>query len=347
MSLQVDMQYVRLIRPYVRNFQQKNSNLWNFSCPLCGDSDKDQKKARGYVFRVSNSLLYKCHNCNESLPLGKLIKVVDQGLYDEYMMESFGQGRRKRKKKDVQRKKSIDKAGSAPKFKKKVDLLTGCPTIASLPSDHPARAYVESRKIPLHMFKHLYYTDSFGDLCRRVDKERFERVPNDARLIIPFFAKDGKVNVIQGRALDKDTHDKFKYITIKTFESALKVYGLDRLKPSERVYVLEGPIDSMFLPNALAVADGALTSAEDVLRGARDVIYIFDNQPRNKHVVKAMLKAARAGKKLAILPDSLTAKDINDMVLSGTSPKALKDLIDSNTYKGLELELKIADWRKC
>jgi hypothetical protein len=39
-------------------------------------------------------------------------------------------------------------------------------------------------------------------------------------------------------------------------------------------------------------------------------------------------------------------KDINDMVLSGWSPKIIVDTIDKNTFSGLKAKMALSDWSK-
>ena len=86
----VDAKYASMLAPRVRNFKQQKDYLWNFSCPICGDSKKDKSKARGYIYRKDTSLFYKCHNCGYGSSLGNLIKEVDSRMYSEYSIEKFG-----------------------------------------------------------------------------------------------------------------------------------------------------------------------------------------------------------------------------------------------------------------
>ena len=72
-------------------------------------------------------------------------------------------------------------------------------------------------------------------------------------------------------------------------------------------------------------------------------IWVFDNEPRNKQIVQRMQSCIQSKESLVIWPKNLIQKDINDMVLAGMNPYAI---IKSNTYQGLEAQIKFTDWKK-
>ena len=45
-----------------------------------------------------------------------------------------------------------------------------------------------------------------------------------------------------------------RYITIMLDEDSPKVFGLDRVNETEPIYIVEGPFDSLFLDNSIAMA---------------------------------------------------------------------------------------------
>ena len=92
-----EIKYLNLLSTRLEKFKQKKDYLWNFRCPLCGDSERNRNKARGFVFQLKGKLLYKCHNCGVSLPLDRLIEHVDPVLYKEYRMEKFEESGKKKK----------------------------------------------------------------------------------------------------------------------------------------------------------------------------------------------------------------------------------------------------------
>ncbi len=90
--LYIDAKYANILGSRLRNFKQKDQYLWNYSCPVCGDSSKNKLKARGYIYRQKTDLFVKCHNCGYGTNIGNLIKYVDTQLYDEYVLERYKGG---------------------------------------------------------------------------------------------------------------------------------------------------------------------------------------------------------------------------------------------------------------
>ena len=146
----------------------------------------------------------------------------------------------------------------------------------------------------------------------------------------------------QGRALGES---KLRYITVKLHDDNSKVFGLDRIDQDKLVYVLEGPIDSLFLDNAVATADSNLESITSVLDKSK-VALVFDNEPRNKEIVKKMEKAIDEHFNVVIWPPMIEKKDINDMVLDGFSPDEIQDIIDNNTFVNLRAKMEFVNWKK-
>ena len=88
----LDIKYINLISPRLAKFATKKQGLYNFRCPYCGDSQRDLKKARGYLFQVKNTFTFKCHNCGMSTSFHKFLKDFDQTLHDQYILERFKEG---------------------------------------------------------------------------------------------------------------------------------------------------------------------------------------------------------------------------------------------------------------
>lgn len=145
---------------------------------------------------------------------------------------------------------------------------------------------------------------------------------------------------VQGRALDQS---KIRYITIKK-EEAKKIYGLNRIDLTKQIYVVEGPIDSLFLNNAVATMDANLTSVSDILPS--NIVLVFDNEKRNKEIVKNMERAIKRNFQVCIWPDSIEQKDINDMIKSGFTTQNIHDIIRQNTFVDLKAQLQFNLWRK-
>ena len=327
----IDTKYLNIISPYLQQFKKKGDDLWNFRCPYCGDSHKSRTKARGFVFRKKNDLFFKCHNCGTGASLGNLIKTLDSKTYKDYIMERY--------KKGVETRSSPQPEFhfNAPVFRKK-GILKGLKSIQDLPDDHPARQIVERRKLPVESLSDLYLCESFFKFTNSIIKGKFPSLGGDhPRLIIPFRGEDGEVFAYQGRAFG---NEQPKYITIKIDADRDKIFGLDKVDKSKPILVVEGPLDSLFLDNCIAVAGADFSSMEG------DLTVIYDNEPRNKEINKQIEKTIDQGKSVCLWPDTMVCKDINDMIILGYTKEEIQEIITNNTFSGVAAKLRFADWRR-
>ena len=137
-----------------------------------------------------------------------------------------------------------------------------------------------------------------------------------------------------------------RYVTVKADKSIDRLwYGMWRADPNKRVYVVEGPIDSLFIPNSIAmVGSGAIDNIHSRFTKS-DVVYVLDNEPRNAQISKYNEKLIKMGKQVCIWPSEITDKDINDMIYS-RSWNEVRRIINANTFTGLEATFKLTQWRK-
>ena len=327
----IDTKYLNIISPYLQQFKKKGDDLWNFRCPYCGDSHKSRTKARGFVFRKKNDLFFKCHNCGTGASLGNLIKTLDSKTYKDYIMERYKKGVETRSSPQPEFK------FNAPVFRKK-GILKGLKSIQDLSDDHPARQIVERRKLPVESLSDLYLCESFFKFTNSIIKGKFPSLGGDhPRLIIPFRGEDGEVFAYQGRAFG---NEQPKYITIKIDADRDKIFGLDKVDKSKPILVVEGPLDSLFLDNCIAVAGADFSSMEG------DLTVIYDNEPRNKEINKQIEKTIDQGKSVCLWPDTMVCKDINDMIILGYTKEEIQEIITNNTFSGVAAKLRFADWRR-
>jgi predicted RNA-binding Zn-ribbon protein involved in translation (DUF1610 family) len=317
----IDLKYIMLLSPRLDKFKKVRDNLFNFRCPYCGDSQKHSNKARGYFYRKKNDFFYKCHNCSIGTNLAKVVKYVDSELYRDYVLERY--------KSDAPKTETPEFEFEAPKFKKSDPELENLTPINKLNGDHPARQFVESRQIPKEYYNDLYLCAKFFQWSKISSQQEHPR------LVIPFRDESGEVFAAQGRAFGKETP---KYLTIK-FQDKPKIFGLDRVDFSRRFYVVEGPIDSLFVENCLAVA-----GADFRYIPPGDTTIVLDNEPRSREIIKLMERLIQQNYELVIWPDTITQKDINDMVLAGV--KDIKTIIDNNTFSGLTAKAKLSAWKR-
>jgi len=337
MTIFVDRQYVSFVSNKLQRFAQKKEFLWTFRCPFCGDSKKNKLKTRGYFYRTKTNINYICHNCGASMSLGNFIKSVDPHLYSQYQLEKY-----KNESHSNVARPDFSLAKEQPVFQKKVINL---PKLSELDDNHPAKQYALKRKLP--RLNELYYAEDFKGFALSMFPATSDGIKklyeNDQRIVIPFFDAENTLQGVQGRTI---SNSKIRYITLKMAEDSKKVFGLNKIDFSKTIYVVEGPLDSLFLDNCIAPMDAALYSVIQTV-GDHDYIFVFDNEPRNKEIVKHMSKAVKTGKKICVWPATIKSKDINDMILSGMTSDQIKSTIDFNTFSDLKAKLQLQLYKKC
>ena len=319
----IDSKYVGLISSRLQKFKKVKPDLYNFRCPICGDSQKNKNKCRGYMYVVKNNTNFKCHNCGASLSLNNFIKKLDTTLHKQYTLEKFKEGH-------TGRSFVVDEPEfkfKKPVFRKKLDLPKASENFF-------AKEYLEERKLNPEKF---YFTDKFKEWTN-TKKQTFDSTYRDEpRIIIPMYDRDKNLIGFQGRSL---THNSVKYITVMLEDSAPKIYGLDTIDEKLPVYVVEGPFDSTFINNSVALcgSDGDLGYLE-----GSDTILVYDNEPRNREIVGRIGRCIERNQKVVIWPSNIIEKDINDMILAGHD---VMSMLKSNTYSGLEAKIKFNTWKK-
>ena len=335
----IDTKYISLISHRLRNFTKKGDYLWNFSCPFCGDSQKNQRKARGFVYRTKNDLFYKCHNCSHGTNLAKLIEYVDISLHKEYVLERYKEGLTSSGRGDRTPGAGIktpDFDFQKPVFKS----FDGLKKFNELDENHPAVKFLFKRSLPRDTWNDIYFCPKFFEFSNGYVPNKFPSLNGDhPRMIIPFRKKDGEIFAYQGRAFGNEPQ---KYITIILDKTHPKIFGLDRVDTSRNFYVVEGPIDSLFIQNTVAVAQSDLRLPQYKSKS----VLVPDNEPRNKEVCRQIQKFIDEGYAVCIWPKGTEEKDINDMILSGKTPAEIQTIIHSNTHSGLQAQTVFNSWKR-
>ena len=320
----IDSKYIGLVSSRLQKFKRVKANLYNFRCPLCGDSQKHKNKARGYFYQVKTNTNYKCHNCGASLSFNNFLKQIDTTLHKQYVMEKFKEGHAGGRNFVVDEPKFEFKK---PVFKKKLDL----PKASDVPI---AREYLEKRRLNPSKF---YFAQKFQEWVN-TQKQTFSNIVKDeCRIIIPMYDTNSELIGFQGRSLGPNS---VKYITVMLNEEAPKIYGLDQIKTTKPIYIVEGPFDSTLVENSVAMCGSDI----DIRAfGWSDYIWVFDNEPRNREIVNRISKTIDRGDKVVIWPPNIEQKDVNDMILRGHN---VMNVLESNTYSGLKAKIKFNYWKK-
>lgn len=335
--------YIGILSSRLDKFKKKGNNLYNFRCPICGDSETHKNKARGYIYQKEGKMMFHCHNCNATMGIPNFIKMMDVNLYNEFMLEKL-QDKAPVARKDDEYLSMIEK------MKKPVFMssgpLKGLKKVSQLSPDHPIKKFVVERKIPNPYHAKLFACPNFMHYCNSILPDKFsaESLAHDeTRLLIPFLDATKTVHAFQGRSLRK--RSAVKYITIVLNEDVPKLFGLDTVHTDKTVFVLEGPLDSCFINNSIATAGGDLVSAvKDFDKD--NLVIVYDNEKYSKETVKKMQKAIYNGYSVCIWPDNIDSKDINDMVLAGMSSEFIEHIIKTNTYRDLAAQLRLNQWKK-
>ena len=319
---QIDAKYISLVSARLQKFKRVKSNLYNFRCPICGDSQKNKSKARGYIYAVKTNTNFKCHNCGASMSLNNFLKKMDVVLHKSYCLDKFKDGHTGRNFVVDEPEFVFEK----PKFAQRI-VLPLCSEV------EVGRTYLQNRKIDPTKF---YYAENFDEFVHTFQGLDYGYMGKEPRIIIPlYFDKD--LIGFQGRSLNSKS---IKYITVMLKEDAPKIYGLDNIEKDSRVYITEGPFDSTFIRNSIAMCGADIDISG---WGISNPVWVYDNEPRNREILNRVSRTIDSGDSIVIWPSHIKEKDINDMVLSGHD---VQSLIELNTYSGLEAKLKFTTWKK-
>ena len=319
----IDSKYIGLVSSRLQKLKRVKADLFNFRCPICGDSQKHKNKARGYFYQVKTNTNYKCHNCGASMSFNNFLKQIDSTLHKQYTMEKFKEGFTGRNFVVEEPKLEFNK----PIFRKKIDL----PRASEVPI---AKNYLEKRNLDASQF---YFAAKFKEWTN-TQKHTFDTIGRDeSRIIIPMYDTDKNLIGFQGRSLGPNS---VKYITVMLQDEAPKLFGLDKIDDTKPIYITEGPFDSTFLENSVAMCGSDLDIGSF---GWSSYIWVFDNEPRNREIIERINKTIDRGDQIVIWPSNIHEKDINDMVLSGHN---VKSIVESNTYSSLQAKIKFNIWKK-
>lgn len=350
-----EIKYINGLGSQLRNFKQKSSLLWNFSCPLCGDSKKNKLKARGYLFRIGNYISFKCHNCSVALSFSKFLEQIDPSAHRQYKLDKF-----QRKAHSTPKQKSSQvsfndfetkyKSAIIEKSKINLDDMVSINTLyttkqAELSDTQKlALEYIVNRKLPKNVYDRIFYCDGFKSWVNSIIPDKFKLKDNRdlSKIVIPFYDSDGTIMGCQARAFVPEDNFDCKYLTVRFVESKELIYGLDKVEWNKTVYIVEGPFDSMFFDNALAVASSSLHKKTQI--DYTNTVLVYDNQPRSEQLVNEMKKAINDGRTVYFWDAGEEAKDVNEFILNGNT---MDDLcLEENAKTDLIAKLQLQNWKK-
>jgi len=282
---------------------------------------------------MKSSLNFDCKNCGEHGSFWKFMKDQFPDMFDAYKKDQM----LLRLETGIKRTPKIIK--EPHRIESAKDSILGCVNISDLPKDHYVVQYLADRGFDDELMGRLLFSENFKETAQSISPTTLSpKFPIEPRIVIPFYTLDNKIDMIQGRSLDKNS--ELKYITIKSSEDSEKIFGKETIDDSKISYCVEGPVDSLFIDNCVATCDSSLE------RSNADVL-IWDNEPRNKEIISKIESAIENNRSVVIWPTRPDSKiDINDMILEGTTKKQIMEIIKKRTFKGLMAKLEFNKWKK-
>lgn len=326
--------YARLLADRLLKFKQVRAGIFNFRCPICGDSKTDPGAARGYIYSLGEKPNMHCFNCGHHSSLKSFVKTVAPDLHRQWVFDELASGNIPGRRHSTE---AAAKAHADPLVGETWLVQHNLDRITDLPPNHKAVEYVRERLIPRHQWDRLWFVQSM----RQLDDNSKSLAP---RLAIPIYDRHFRLVAITCRALEDDV--KPRYQTFTVCREVPQVFGAERVDTGQVIYVTEGPLDSLFIPNCVAATGTFLERALQVIPTGR-FVFILDNQPRHSDVVAAAKRLIAGGHTVFIPPPELVSKDINSMVLNQeVSIEGLPCLLSQNAFSGLTAQVKLAKWAK-
>lgn len=311
----------------------------NFSCPLCGDG-KDANSTRGWFYEHKGDVRFGCFNCNENMKFSFFLKHHHPDKYREYLMER----RKDERPTEEPKEDTLQKFNKVLPVIKQTVIQKYAQRIDQLPDGHPAKTYMVNRLIPADKLSLFWFAMDWRGLTNEVNPETYRMLAPEPRIVIPIFNRDGSISAMQGRALRST--EKIRYVTIKADEDCNKVFGLERIDDSKIGFFLEGPIDSVFIDNAVAIVGGQMGLNDVPLKNRA---WVLDAEPRSPDTCRRIKKLIDAGEKVVLWDKcSWTSKDVNDFILKeGATIEEVNEYIQNNVVSGLQAKMRFQNWIKC
>lgn len=351
----VDYKYLMIVSSRLERFKDTGAGVYNFRCPFCGDSKRNKHKARGYILTNEKRVVFKCHNCGKFVGFGDFIAELDAELFREYKLEKFRQSSSSRSP-TATPPANLTSSRQVALVANTRNVLRDCYPLDSVPSDlRCVREYAERRRIPDSFFnKELFAARSINEIAKYLPGYRDTSFPNFCVLVIPFLRRDGSFNFLQCRSLDSDCPSNHRFVTLDLGEDSPKLWGDFRANYLRPIYVLEGPIDAMFIENGVALAGATHTQALSFLRqrqsedsasapSPRNICFCYDNDYRdNPDILRQIHRRADEGHGVVLYDKRFVFKDINDAVKAGWSVAEVNGYVRERTFFGLAAKLELS-----
>lgn len=342
----LDVKYINMISSRLSRFSWKKYNqLATCRCPICGDSKRNKSKTRFYFYEKKGGFFVKCHNCDFGTTLSKFLEQLDRPVFEQYTLEKYRDGTTGRNESEPEYRFEQPRFGERKTSTAVIErepFSIGLSSLSELQEDHPAVVFLLRRQIPRDKHHLLYFAPNFSEWAKTIDPDK--QLGKEPRLIIPII-HEGRLIGANCRSFDPKSASR--YITLRKEKSEERMwFGLDRVDSSRPVVVVEGPLDSLFIPNAVAIIGlGKCVTLPKEL--GSDPIFALDNEPRNRELVRTMQELLANKRTICVWPNTVAEKDINEMILAGTSADTIHKTIMENACYGASAVFKLMRWRRC
>lgn len=324
----------RYFKLATKNKKSESPSRITCNCVVCED-----KKNRLSLSAVNDEVgVCRCFNAgctlnDNALPLPAFLKLVDNTLYERYRREKFNRtlgkdaslnGLLKEEKSDLNN--LLEDKPKEKKEEKKLDI--DIPSIfqglINLTDSQKAIEYVKGRGISEDIYKNWYFSkEKFINI---LDKNYF--VLNS--IFIPII-QNNKLSGFYTRGIEEK-----RFSTI-LFPNKEKYWSNDFKLEGSQYYIFEGIFDALSsgLEHVIAMLSADLS--DDVISDLVDPVFVLDNDETGK--LKS-LKYVQEGFKVFIWPKDIYEKDMNEL-LKRMSREDIKDMIESNIFKGFDAQIKL------
>lgn len=324
----LELKYARLLLPYLLLGKELSDWRFNFRCPYCGDSKKDENKKRGWLFEYDSHLYFKCFNCGQSKPFKKFLKEINNPLYMDMRLELLKGEKANRENKRKRVKRDSSKKIVPSSILQRVEV------------NADAVKYLKGRGFPVSRLKYVWYSENIKAATNKVIPGKFK---NDKKclpsIVFPICTSDGEMVGFSARFIGANKGD-FRYLTIRFKNDNPYLYGMDFVSRDKMVFIVEGAIDSHFLDNAVAMC-GASLNFKPVFR---EYAFCNDCEPRNKEIVAINERLLKAGHPVVLLPHKYSGMDINDIHLN--TSENVNELLRKHVVSGMAGLLKLKTWKR-
>lgn len=331
----LDIKYSNMIGSRLNRFRivRNNPYVANYNCPLCDDIH-EKRRARGYLLEKKGKIISYCHNCGASMLLQNFLEIIDYFIYSEYKIEKL---KNRWQNKKVTNNEIFNESTTFPK--KQLDL-----GVKLSLNDSMSLEYVKNRKIPKLFYESMYHCDNINIISKKIDKYSETNFYNAPVLVIPFYDKNKSYSYLSCRSLIPDS--PFRYIVLEVDNYLPKIWGIEYIDWKQPIYIFEGPIDAMCVPNSLALAGvSSDKSVEYILNHTSkdNIVFSFDNELYNRDVLKQIRKKIEQGFSVVICDKNFKGKDINEIITKEImTPDEIYKYLKDRTFSGLRAKVELS-----